>query len=477
MLGVVTKSFDVIVVGAGAAGLYCAGLLGQGGKRVLLLDHARRIGEKIRISGGGRCNFTNVNAGDHRRYVTSGDTRFVQHALRAHPPARFIEKVRAARIRYHEKHLGQLFCDESSQQIIDLLLAGCEAGQVDIRFPVSVQAVSRESGGFRLDVSQPVAGASPEGRASLRAGGRAGSTDEAPGVFQAPSLVVATGGLSIPAIGATDYAWRLAERWGLETVPHRPGLVPLTLTAAGWEPFRALSGVSLPVCISLAVPDAASAAGMRRKPLAPPVFEEDLLFTHRGLSGPAALQISSYWQPGQGIVIDLLPMLKGDEVLVALKAGRSPEALALPEEMQQRLGAQPQRQQLGSVLSALLPSRLGRIWLSAAMPMLPARFAGLKGLHNEMRLAEVADSRLRALMQALKAWPVMPAGTEGYRKAEVSVGGVATSALDPRTMQARQVPGSYWIGEAVDVTGWLGGYNFQWAWSSAHAAASAILAG
>lgn len=217
-------------------------------------------------------------------------------------------------------------------------------------------------------------------------------------------------------------------------------------------------------------------AGKRGKPVPPPSFDEDLLFTHRGLSGPAALQISSYWQPGQPIIIDLLPMLKGDEALVGMKAGRSPEALGLSEEMVQRLGAQPQRQQLGSVMAALLPARLGKIWLSAAIPMLPARFAALNGLENGMRLAEVADSRLRLLMQVLKAWPVMPAGTEGYRKAEVSVGGVSTAALDARTMQARQVPGSYWIGEAVDVTGWLGGYNFQWAWSSAHAAARAILA-
>ncbi|MDO5101898.1 MAG: NAD(P)/FAD-dependent oxidoreductase, partial [Lautropia sp.] len=502
-------------------GLYCAGLLGQGGKRVLLLDHARRIGEKIRISGGGRCNFTNVNAGDFRRYVTSGDPRFVQHALRAHPPARFIEQVRAARIRYHEKHLGQLFCDDSSQQIIDMLLAGCEAGRVDLRFPVSVQDVQPEANGFRVCV-QGLAGAAPAPDHRLAAvasrhpkpaaSGRMGAHEM---VFSAPSLVVATGGLSIPAIGATDYAWRLADAWGLETVPHRPGLVPLTFTASGWEPFRALSGVSLPVQISVAMAGGCGAgagagstgasdaradgavsvgrgsgvaaavagadgrpAGKRLKTALPPSFEEDLLFTHRGLSGPAALQISSYWQPGQVIVIDLLPMLKSqpDEVLVGLKAGRSPESLGLTEEMLQRLGAQPQRQQLGNVLAALLPSRLGRIWLPAAIPMLPARFAALKGLENAMRLAEVSDSRLRLLMQALKAWPVMPAGTEGYRKAEVSVGGVSTAALDPRTLQARRLPGSYWIGEAVDVTGWLGGYNFQWAWSSAHAAARAILA-
>ncbi|MDO4905567.1 MAG: NAD(P)/FAD-dependent oxidoreductase [Lautropia sp.] len=476
------KAFDVVVIGAGAAGLYCAWMLGQRGQRVLVLDHARRVGEKIRISGGGRCNFTNLNGADECRYV-SGDTRFMRYALRAHPPARFIEQVRAARIRYHEKHKGQLFCDESSQRIIDMLLAGCKAGGVQIRHPVTVCDVRRETRGFVVGAQQT--------------GGR-------PAEFVARSLVVATGGLSIPAIGATDYAWRLAARWGIDTVPPRPGLVPLTFTAAGWEPFRELSGVALPVSIGLGsgmketlvpqdrmiananananhrVDGGKKSAALKRDGVGgrgsvrAPVFEEDLLFTHRGLSGPAALQISSHWQPGQGLVIDLLPGLSAEAVLLDLKAGSWPGDLS--DEMVQKLGAQPHRQRLGNILAALLPARLARIWLSAAVPMLPVRFGGLGQLSDRMRLAEVADGQLRLLARSLKAWPVLPAGSEGYRKAEVSVGGVATRELDPRTMQSRRVPGSYWIGEAVDVTGWLGGYNFQWAWSSAHAAATAISA-
>lgn len=444
------EKLDVIVIGAGAAGLYCAGRLGQHGLRVRVLDHARRIGEKIRISGGGRCNFTNLHGGDPARYL-SGDPRFVRHALKTHPPAHFIGLLRQARIGFHEKHLGQLFCDGSSQQIIDLLLARCAQGQVEVRHPVRVQEVVREAdGAFRVATSA--------------------------GECRAARLVVASGGLSIPAIGATDLAWRLAAQWGMATVPPRAGLVPFTLTSAAWQPFAALSGVALPVAVSVApsvAPDGAprppgSKPGKSGKAV---VFEEDLLFTHRGLSGPAALQISSYWQPGQSLLVDLLPGMPAlAQWLVDLKAGR---AVALPAG----LGGQPHRQHLGTVLSALLPARLARVWLPAAPAMLPPAFAALNGLEEGMRLAEIGDSRLRLLGQALKQWPVLPAGTEGYRKAEVTVGGVATGELDPRTMAAHRVPGSHWIGEAVDVTGWLGGYNFQWAWASAWLAAEAIAAG
>lgn len=455
----VKNHLDVIVIGAGAAGLYCAGWLGQRGLRVLVLDHARRIGEKIRISGGGRCNFTNLHGGDPARYL-SGDPRFVRHALKAHPPARFIDQLRQARIGFHEKHRGQLFCDESSQQIVDWLVARCRRTGVEIRHPVQVLAVrALEGQGFEVGTSA--------------------------GSFRGAQLVVATGGLSIPAIGASDQAWRLATQWGMATVPPRAGLVPFTLTSAAWQPFAALSGVALPVAVSVAsgrtrhaaapavdrVPGHERGQGEAKSGSARPVvFEEDLLFTHRGLSGPAALQISSYWQPGQGLVVDLVPALPGlDQWLVDLKAGRP---VVLPEGV----SGQPHRQQLGTVLSALLPGRLARVWLAAAPAMLPAAFASLKGLDEGMRLAEIADSRLRLLGQALKKWPVHPAGTEGYRKAEVTVGGVATTELDSRTMAAHRVPGSYWIGEAVDVTGWLGGYNFQWAWASAWLAAEAIAA-
>ena len=489
---------DVIVVGAGAAGLYCAGQLGLRGLRVTVLDHARRIGEKIRISGGGRCNFTNLNGADPARYL-SGDPRFVRHALKAHPPERFIARVREARIGFHEKHLGQLFCDDSSQRIVDMLLADCARDGVQIRHPVTVQEIARLDGGdsgprFRVSTSD--------------------------GVFLARHLVVATGGLSIPAIGASDRAWQLARQWGMATVAPRPGLVPLTVTSAAWQDFAALSGVALPVAVSVvpatagdseagtartdarlgeggtgqqadpgsqvpATPPARAGKGTqqkgqgKRKAPRPVVFHEDLLFTHRGLSGPGILQISSYWQPGQPVWLNLLPdMPDPGQWLVDLKAGRA-SAQALPGGAS--LSGQPHRQQLGTVLGAVLPARLVRSWLASATrlsgALMPPGVSGaLEGLAESSRLAEIGDARLRQLGQALSHWPVQPAGSEGYRKAEVTVGGVATETLDPRSMQAHAVPGSYWIGEAVDVTGWLGGYNFQWAWASAFAAAQAIAA-
>ena len=468
---------DVIVVGAGAAGLYCAGQLGLRGLRVAVLDHARRIGEKIRISGGGRCNFTNLNGADPARYL-SGDPRFVRHALKAHPPERFIARVREARIGFHEKHLGQLFCDDSSH-------------------PVTVQEIARLDG----------ADNSPRFRVST-----------SDGVFLARHLVVATGGLSIPAIGASDRAWQLARQWDMATVAPRPGLVPLTVTSAAWQDFAALSGVALPVAVSVvpatagdsgadtartdarlgeggtglqadpgsqasATPPARAGKGTQQKGQGkaprPVVFHEDLLFTHRGLSGPGILQISSYWQPGQPVWLNLLPdMPDPGQWLVDLKAGRA-SAQALPGGAS--LSGQPHRQQLGTVLGAVLPARLVRSWLASATrlsgALMPPGVSGaLEGLAESSRLAEIGDARLRQLGQALSHWPVQPAGSEGYRKAEVTVGGVATEALDPRSLQAHAVPGSHWIGEAVDVTGWLGGYNFQWAWASAFAAAQAIAA-
>ncbi len=446
------ERFDVAVIGAGAAGLYCAGIAGQRGLRVVLLDHAGRLAEKIRISGGGRCNFTNLNGADPARYQ-SGDPRFARTSLRAHPPARFIERVRAHRIGFHEKHLGQLFCDDASQRIIDLLRAECAAGSVQIRHPVRLAGIERTAGdgpaGFELQTDR--------GRLAVR------------------HLVVASGGLSIPAIGASDFAWRLAERWGIATVAARPGLVPLTFTAQRWQPFADLAGVALPVGIAIDAPPAGASLGR-------PAFHDDLLFTHRGLSGPAILQISSYWLPGERLEIDLLPdpaRVGGDaeadrgphdpaERLIDVKSGRI-AALDGPAR-----AGDGRRRQLSTVLAGVLPKRLAQAWIGAARPDRLPGLAALGGLTGDERLAEVADARLRLLVRALRHWPVAPAGTEGYRKAEVTVGGVATSELDPASMQSRRVPGSYWIGEAVDVTGWLGGYNFQWAWSSAAAAAQAI---
>lgn len=434
------ERFDLAVIGAGAAGLFCAGIAGQRGLRVLLLDHARVLGEKIRISGGGRCNFTNLNGADESRYL-SANPRFARHALRAYPPQRFIALVRSHRIGFHEKHRGQLFCNEASQQIIDLLLAECAAGGVSIRHPVQVRGIERHDGGherFAID------------------------TDH--GRFAAASLVLATGGLSIPAIGASDFAWQRAAQWGLAAVAARPGLVPLTFPAPDWQPFAGISGVSLPVVVSLppAAPRAAREAGGGRassaRPPSSPSFEEDLLFTHRGLSGPAILQISSYWRPGQRLAIDLLPGVDLEERLVGIREGRIEVGYG-----------EGHRQQLSTVLAGMLPRRLAQAWLAAARP------EGLGHLSGLEKLAETGNATLRTLSHAVNRWQVLPAGTEGYKKAEVTLGGIATDELDPRSLQLPKVPGLYCIGEAVDVTGWLGGYNFQWAWSSAYAAAMSLV--
>ena len=291
------------------------------------------------------------------------------------------------------------------------------------------------------------------------------------GTLRTPSLVVATGGLAVPAIGASDFGWQLATEWGLQTVAPRPGLVPLTVTSSAWQPFAALSGVALPVEVSVMVQPATRAKV--RKPQRVQ-FDEDLLFTHRGLSGPATLQISSYWRSGQPLWVNLLPeQPDAGQWLLDIKHGRT------VEPARENGPAFNNRQQLGTILAALLPGRFSRAWLADAVALSgaalePAVSASLQQLQEDMRLADIGDARLRHLGQVLNAWPVVPAGTEGYRKAEVTVGGLATAELDPCTMMARRIPGCYWIGEAVDVTGWLGGYNFQWAWASAWVAAQAI---
>ena len=406
--------FDVIVIGAGAAGLFCASVAGQRGRRVALVDHWPQLAEKIRISGGGRCNFTNRSA-DHYERFTGADARFARTALRAFGPARFVDLVRRHGIGFHEKHKGQLFCDDSAERIVAMLRAECERGAVAWYRPCKVESVLRRD-----------AGAPGEPRFELH-------TDA--GVLAARALVVATGGLSIPKIGATDLGYRIARQFGLRVVEPRPALVPLTFDAAGWAPFAELSGVSLPVTI--------------RAPQAPaaPAFDEDLLFTHRGLSGPAVLQISTFWRPGASIAIDLAP---GGDLAAELIAARS--------------GA---RAQLPALLAARLPRRLALRWL---------RQPGFAALAAR-RLAEIGNRELAALAASLRDWRIEPSGSEGFRKAEVTVGGVATADLDPRTMQALAVPGLHFIGEVVDVTGWLGGYNFQWAWASAFVAGQSIDAG
>ncbi len=397
--------WDVVIVGAGAAGLFCAGIAGQRGLRVLVLDHADKVAEKIRISGGGRANFSNRDLdpqAPHKHFL-SANPAFCRSALSRYTPADFIALVTRHGIPFHEKHKGQLFCDRSAEDLIQMLLREAEAGGVQRWQPCRVAAV-RQAGEalYELDTER--------------------------GPVRSRALVVATGGLSIPKIGATDWGHRLARQFGLRLVDTRPGLVPLTFDGDGWAPYAGLSGLALPVGIS-------TGTGTSRG-----AFLEDLLFTHRGLSGPAVLQISSYWQPGTPITLDLAP---GTDLAATLLQAKTAS-----------------RRKLANELATLLPSRLAEAWL--------------QGLAEAQRpVAEVSNKVLAALAERLARWALVPTGTEGYRKAEVTLGGVDTRDLSSRTMESRQ-PGLYFIGEVVDVTGWLGGYNFQWAWSSAHACAMAL---
>ncbi|RTL23135.1 MAG: NAD(P)/FAD-dependent oxidoreductase [Burkholderiales bacterium] len=400
------RAFDAVVVGAGAAGLFCAGQAGQRGLRVLLIDHAERLAEKIRISGGGRCNFTNREVGPAN--FLSDNPAFCRSALARYTPTDFIKLVQAHGIAFHEKHKGQLFCDDSSEQIIQLLVRECEAGGVTRWQPCSVADVRpHPGGGFELDTAQ--------------------------GLVRAARVVVATGGLPVPKIGASDWGLRLATRFGHDIVEPRPALVPLTFDPATWAPFAALAGLSLPVEVSVG---SGKARGR---------FLEDLLFTHRGLSGPAILQISSYRTAAdQPLQINLAPDLQLDKELVDAKPAS--------------------RRQLGNEFATRLPQRLSALWLEHAR------------LDAARPLAECRDADLQRLGRSVHGWQLMPSGDEGWRKAEVMRGGVSTRDLSSQTMESKRVPGLYFIGEVVDVTGWLGGYNFQWAWSSAWACAQALAA-
>lgn len=397
-----TKKYDVAVIGAGAAGMMCASVAGQRGKSVVLIDHATSLAEKIRISGGGRCNFTNIDAGPQN--FLSQNPHFCKSALSRYTPQNFLDLMKRHRIAYHEKHKGQLFCDDSAEDIIGMLKAECNAGKVHWKMPCTVTAVGKTDQDFTIATNA--------------------------GDVSAASVVIATGGLSIPKIGATDFAYRIATQFGLKLVAPRPALVPLTFDALQWQPFAELSGIALPVEI---VTGDKKAQGR---------FREDLLFTHRGLSGPAVLQISSYWQPGAPLTIDLLPEL---DVAQALIEGKS----AL-------------KKNLNNILSQWLPSRLVDAWLA------------LHGFKADARIADMTDKQLRALGASLNGWTITPNGSEGYRKAEVTLGGVDTRELSQQTMMASRVPGLHFIGESVDVTGWLGGYNFQWAWASGVAAGQSV---
>ena len=393
------QTYDVVVIGAGAAGLMCAIEAARRGRRTLVLDHAHAPGEKIRISGGGRCNFTNLHT--RKDAFLSENASFAISALKRYPPSAFIERVEARGIAWHEKTLGQLFCDGSAKQIVDMLVQDLAAAGGELRLATEVTGVTAlAEGGFQLDL--------------------------AAGPVRCAAVVVATGGKSIPKMGATGFAYQLAEQFGIRVVATRPGLVPFTLDPSQLDWSGALSGVSLPV---------------RARAANGPAFEEALLFTHRGLSGPAMLQISSYWREGEAIEIDLLP---GEDAFAWLKAERAARG----------------RQGVTTVPSERLPKRLAQ--------------ALAERQETTGNLADLSDKRLSALGEAVNRWRIKPVGSEGYRTAEVTVGGVAVDELDPRSFAARKVPGLYFIGEAVDVTGWLGGYNFQWAWSSGWCAGQAV---
>jgi len=391
------KQFDVIVLGAGAAGLMCAARAGQRGRRVLLVDHARAPGEKIRISGGGRCNFTNIHAGP-QNYISS-NRHFAKSALARYTPRDFLDLVEQYRIDWHEKTLGQLFCDGSSKQIVSMLLDQCAAGnKVDIRLQTSVSSVRKSDHGFRVSL-----------------GGETVLSD---------ALVVATGGKSIPKMGATGFAYEIAGQFSVPVIEPRAGLVPFTLDPAMLETLKPLAGIGVPaelICNKT-------------------TFREALLFTHRGLSGPSVLQISSYWKPGDEVVARLLPELSLHDLLHQAKRENG-------------------RQTSSTVLAQHMPRRLAQFFTEQA------------GMTSA--LADMPDKALNKLADSIQNWHIRPAGTEGYRTAEVTLGGVDTSALSSKSMEVKSVPGLYFIGECVDVTGWLGGYNFQWAWASAVAAGDA----
>jgi hypothetical protein len=401
--------WDVVIVGAGAAGLFCAGIAGQRGLRVLLLDHSDKVAEKIRISGGGRANFSNRDLdpqAPHRHFI-GANPHFCRSALSRYTPSDFIALVTRHGIPFHEKHKGQLFCDRSAEDLIQMLLREAEAGGVQRWQPCKVAAIRHAAdallgGLYTLDTDR--------------------------GSVRCRALVIATGGMSIPKIGATDFGHRVARQFGLRLVETRPGLVPLVFDGDGWAPYAGLAGLALPVGIS-------TGAGPARG-----AFVEDLLFTHRGLSGPAVLQISSYWQPGTPIHVDLAPGTDLPDALTKAKA--------------------TSRRRVANELATLMPSRLADAWVQGDAEW-------------QRPVAEVSNKALMRLADRLARWELVPVGTEGYRKAEVTLGGVDTRDLSSRTMESKQ-PGLYFIGEVVDVTGWLGGYNFQWAWSSAHACAMAL---
>ncbi|MEL6379290.1 MAG: NAD(P)/FAD-dependent oxidoreductase [Pseudomonadota bacterium] len=400
------KPLDAIILGAGAAGLFCAGEAGRLGHSILVLDHAKRIGEKIRISGGGRCNFTNIHARPEN--FISQNSKFCISALKRFTPQHFLDRVNDADIAWHEKTLGQLFCDYRAQDIIDMLMKGARGTGVTIQGETTIKKVSREGAFFRVETTG--------------------------GTYLSTALIVATGGLSIPKIGATGLGYDLARQFGLDLLERRAGLVPLTFEGPILENAKTLAGVSV---------DAEIHCGRT-------MFREGLLFTHRGLSGPSILQISNYWRDGEAIAVNLLPSVN---IATSLADARRENG----------------RQTVEKVLTSYLPKRLVQTHAGTG-----DHRVGDSGAALGRGLAEVGNKSLDQLARHFQHWQVYPSGTEGYRTAEVTLGGVDTRGLNSRTMETNSVPGLYFIGEVVDVTGWLGGYNFQWAWASAHAAAMSL---
>jgi len=398
----VPETFDALVIGGGAAGLMCALTAGRRGKRVLVIEHANRVGKKILMSGGGRCNFTNT--GTTPDNFLSANPHFCKSALARYTPSDFIAMVEHHGVAYHEKELGQLFCDESSRQIVKMLLDECAAASVRVETSCSVERVQHGDG------------AAFTGMFLLHT---------ARGTFSAPTLVVASGGLSIPSMGASGFGYELARQFDHTVLPTRAGLVPLTLSGKHQERLADLSGVAFP--IEARCNDAS--------------FSNFMLITHRGISGPAILQISSYWQPGDDLHLDLLP---------------GTDAFAMLQQLQAERPAAELKTVLGELLPKRFAQRLCEVWL----PNKPMR------QYNTPQLSDIAAQ--------IANWPLVASGTEGYRTAEVTLGGVDTDELSSSTMQSRRVPGLYFIGEVVDVTGWLGGYNFQWAWASGHAAGASL---
>ena len=414
-----THKFDVVVVGAGAAGLFCAAVAGQRGLSVLVIDHSEKVAEKIRISGGGRCNFTNRDV--QPANFLSDNPHFCRSALAGYTPQDFIALLQKHGVPFHEKHKGQLLCDRSAEDIINLLLAECADGKVERWQPCSVQKVT--------DLGKKSA------NSPMNTGANSYQISTNRGLVETPQIVIATGGLSIPKIGATDFGYRMAQQFSLRMIEPRAALVPLTFDGDAWAPFAQLAGLALPVLIEAGELDATPK--QRKKAT---VFAEDLLFTHKGLSGPAVLQISSFWQAGQSLRVNLAPGQDLNQALLNAKASS--------------------KKLIANELASVVPSRLADAWASTDAAL-------------QRPICDATDKALLGLAERLSDWQLTTNGSEGYKKAEVTAGGVDTRDLSSRTMESKQ-PGLYFIGEVVDVTGWLGGYNFQWAWASGFACGNAL---